>query len=51
MTGVTNLSGVPYTITAYLTKGKMPYWVKVHAQKGARGTQTTPRAPQGGRIA
>jgi hypothetical protein len=49
--GVTNVSGLPYTITAYVTQGKKPYWIKVHAQKGARTPQSDVGAPQGGRIA
>jgi len=38
-----------YDLLVYLTKGKSPYWVKVHAQKAAKRAGTT-AALNGGRI-
>jgi hypothetical protein len=49
--GTTNISGVVYAISAFVTEGKRPFWVKVHAQKGRSSALADPAAPQGGRFA
>lgn len=45
------ISGLEYAVTAFVTEGKKPYWIKVHAQKGAAGKRAPAGAPEGGRIA
>lgn len=47
------VGGVVYTLTAYLTEGRTPFYIKVHAHKTPdRGANITKaqRAPRGGRI-
>jgi hypothetical protein len=46
--GQLSISGLSYTVTAFITQGHKPFWVKVHAQKGA--VRKPGAAPQGGRI-
>lgn len=46
--GHLSISGVPYAATAFITRGRKPFWVKVHVQKG--GFRKVGSAPQGGRI-
>ena len=49
--GGVSLSGTSYVVTAFITQGKRPYWVKVHAHKGTSAPRAEPGKPQGGRIA
>jgi len=44
------IQGVDYEVTALLTKGKKPYWRKVHAQKASKTTRSESGRLSGGRI-
>ncbi len=44
------VDGIDYEVTVYLTKGKKPYWVKVHAHKARKNAQQAKGSLSGGRI-
>lgn len=44
------VNGIDYEVTVFLTKGKRPYWVKVHAQKAGKHQRAAAGPLTGGRI-